>query len=299
MADAFPKPKKAMGEAWFLGERRMFPELLGNIEELTNEQIWAPLEEMAGGPSCFGRHEEWTEWFHYLLPRLVTRDWRPSVYDPAGLLITCFVAQHPDSNGAVPYSTFRSDALVTLGQYLMSSYFWHDGAVDIERCLHKYESADGTREWYDCGGSLSAALFFCLKYLPVEGVAPWFESVIAIKDPYWIEQIIVWLIGAHPILTSTNSQPAGFPEYGPYRVSWDWSHVLSGNYSGDFQEPVVRIPFLPRANCDALLEVVRNWSVGEFFEELLTDPKLEAVAAETPGLSDRFFELYGEEANAG
>jgi hypothetical protein len=54
MADAFPKPRKAMGEAWFMGERRLFPELLGNLDELTNEQIWEPLEELASGQAASG-----------------------------------------------------------------------------------------------------------------------------------------------------------------------------------------------------------------------------------------------------
>lgn len=292
MTSAFPKPKKAMGEAWFMRERTMFPEMLGNLEELTNEQIWAPLEEMASGPSCFGQLQEWTEWFHYLVANLLTREWRPSVYDPAGLLITCFMAQHPYSDGPVPYSAFSSDALATLGQYHMSPYFWHEGTVDIERCLHKYETVDGTREWYNCAGSLSASLFFCLKYLPEAGVAPWFKSVIAIKDFYWIEQIIVWLIGAYPLFTSPNGQPANFADCGPYRVSWDWSHALTGNYSGNLEEPVVRVPFLPKANTKALLEVARSWNVDEFFEELLTNPEVTDVAAETTGLRDHFLGLY-------
>jgi hypothetical protein len=163
-----------------------------------------------------------------------------------GCSITCFVAQHPDSDGVLPYPAFHSDALATIGHYHMSPYFWPGGAVDIERCLHKYETVGGTREWYNCGGSLSASLFFCLKYLPHEGVAPWFESLVAIEDMHWIEQIIVWLVGAHPMLTHQIAQPAELPEDGPYRVSWDWSHDLTGNYSGSFEEPVARVPFLPQ-----------------------------------------------------
>ena len=295
MADAFPKPKKTMGEAWFMGDRRVFPELLGNLDELKNEQIWEPLEEIASGPGCFGQHEEWTGWYHYLLPRLIRRDWR-STYDPAGLLIACFVAQHPNSDGPWPYPKFRSDALATLGRHPMSANFWPDGRVDIERCLHKYETADGTRGWYNCGGSLSASLFFCVKYLPEEHVATWFESVIAINDPFWIAQVIVWLIGAHPLLMSADVQPASFPELGSYGVRWDWSHALRGNYSGEFEEPVVRVPFLPKANSEALLAVARNWNVEGFFKRLLADPQLDSVAAETAGLPDRFLALYRQDS---
>jgi hypothetical protein len=292
MSEVFPKPKTAMGEAWFMGERRMFPYLLENLETLSNEQVWKPLDEWASGPGSFGPLQEWTEWYHYLLPRVLTRDWK-SAYDPAGLLVTCFVGQHPKSDGPWPYPGFRRDALTTLGRYHMSSCFWSVGAVDIERCLKKYAVVRGTREWYNCGGSLSASLLFCLKYLSADEVASWFESVIAIEDPHWIQQMIVWLIGVHPMLTGQIAQPADFPEDGPYRVSWDWSHALKGNYSGDHCETVARVPFLPVENGEALIAVAQRWDVDGFFEELFTDPKLEAVAAETPSLSDDFQELYG------
>ena len=293
LAEAFPRPSRPMGEAWFMGERQMFPELMGNLDELSNEQIWKPLEEIASGPCCFGQFEEWTDWFHYLLPRLLMRDWRPSAYDPAGLLVTCFTAQHPDSEGAFPHPTFLRDALATLGQHRMSPIFWPGGSVDIEHCLHKYEVMGGTREWYNCGGSLSASLFFCLKYLPEQNIVPWFESLTAIDDPYWTEQIIVWLVGAHPMFIGEVAQPVDLPEYGPYCVGWDWSHALTGNYSGDLREPVVRIPFIPTAKSEALLEAARQWDSGEFFLNFLTDPGLSGVAAETIGLQERFLELYG------
>src|SRR5258708_25808974 len=54
MAKAFAKPKNPMGEAWFIGEvREMYPELLGDLDQLTDEQIYKPLEELARGISSF------------------------------------------------------------------------------------------------------------------------------------------------------------------------------------------------------------------------------------------------------
>lgn len=90
-----------MGEAWFMGtEREMYPQLLGDLDALPDEDIARPLEEIASGSSSFGAFEEWIEWYHYLLPRLILRQWVPTYYHPAELLITAFMAQHPTPTAA-------------------------------------------------------------------------------------------------------------------------------------------------------------------------------------------------------
>ena len=35
-----------------------------------------------------------------------------------------------------------------------------------------------------------------------EYVSRWFKSVLEIKSPHWRAQLIVWIVGAHKILTS-------------------------------------------------------------------------------------------------
>ena len=45
MARAFPKPPTPMGEAWFMGnEREMYPQLLGDLDALPDDDIERPLE---------------------------------------------------------------------------------------------------------------------------------------------------------------------------------------------------------------------------------------------------------------
>jgi hypothetical protein len=104
--------------------------------------------------------------------------------------------------------------------------------------------------------------------------------------------MVVWLIGAHPLLSGEIDQPARFPEIGSYGVTWDRSHGLAGNYSGDFDEPVQLIPFLPAANAQIALQAARDCDIGDFFEELATNPVLADVAAETAGIEHRFAKLY-------
>lgn len=58
-----------MGEAWFMSEsRKMFPELLGDLESLPDETVTDALQEIVSGLACFGPYKEWHEWFDYLLP---------------------------------------------------------------------------------------------------------------------------------------------------------------------------------------------------------------------------------------
>jgi hypothetical protein len=292
MCDAFPKPKRIMGEAWFMGERRMFPELCGNLADLTDEQVNDALAELASGPTSFGRREEWNEWYHYLLPRLLERRWGFNLWHPVEMLVGGFMAQYPDPSDRQPYPGFLTDALNTLGRYIMTPHFWPKGELDVSTCLNKFGYPNGIFGWDFSAGLLSSSLFFCLKYLPKDAVRPWLDSVFAIPDQRWRAQLFVWLIGAHPILSGEIGQPAQFPELGAYSVGWHWSWSLGGNYTGSFEEPVSRIPFLPPDNMEAVLQLACDMPAEEFFDDLQTDPELEQIAAETAGIRERFAACY-------
>jgi hypothetical protein len=282
-----------MGEAWFMGtERKMFPQLLGNIDALPDDYIAQALEEISSGSSSFGPFEEWAEWYHYLLPRLIQREWKPTYYHPAELLVTGFMAQYPAPGGSLPYPHFHADAINTLGRYVMSSRCWPKGQLDVVNCLGKWTGPSGIAGWSQAGGLLSASLFFCIKYLPRSGVEEWFRSVIAISNSYWQVQIITWLVGAHPILTGDIQQPSEFPEGAQFGVGWAWSHALNGNYSGTYDGQNRPIPFLPTENRAAVLRVAHGMDVQRFIEDFWTDPSMTAVASETAGLADSFLQLY-------
>ncbi|NIJ19377.1 hypothetical protein FHS95_001046 [Sphingomonas naasensis] len=287
MCAAFPRPREPMGEAWFMSEQReTYPELLGDLAALTDTQIVPPLVEIATGASCFGPRDEWTDWYHYLLPRLLQRPPGPYSRSLAELLITGFMAEHPDPVGRGPYPLFRVDALATLGRYVMSPHLWRNGT--------RFASESGGLS--DCDCLLSASLFFRLKYLDAGAVEPWLESVFAIEDRYWMAQILFWLIGAHPILSGAITQPAQFPEGWPFAVSWNWSHALRGNYSGNFDPPVAESPFLLEENRQAALRTIARVDLAKFIEDVQTDPGLQHLATEMDGAAERFAELYASRA---
>ncbi len=69
----FPQPSEPMGEAWFMGERRMFTYLLGDLDRLPVEALQEPLAELASGTGSFGPQAEWQAWYPYLLGALLPR----------------------------------------------------------------------------------------------------------------------------------------------------------------------------------------------------------------------------------
>ncbi|WP_126012809.1 hypothetical protein [Sphingomonas zeae] len=285
MARAFPKPAAPMGEAWFMApEREMYPQLLGDIATLPDDAVMQPLEEIASGSSNFGLLAEWVEWFHYLLPQLIVRRWKPTYFQPAERLFTAFMNQHPDVEGTLPYPEFYDDALHTLGRYIMSPIFWPDGELDFANCLSKWTGPSGVAGWWRAGNLISASLFFSAKYLAASNVEAWFRSVIGISDRHWQLQVITWLTGANPILTGEINQPAELPENGPFDVGWDWSHAVKGSDVGG--------SFLPLDNRRAIVEVAHDMKVGALFEDVWTDPTMSAIAAEAAGLPEAFLQRY-------
>ncbi len=293
MERAFPKPGRPMGEAWFMSpKRRMYPLLLGDLDAVDDGEIASALEQVATGTSSFGPHEEWTAWFHHLLPRLVARDRTLGSYSGLEVLFTAFMAQHPSGNGPWPYPEFRADALATLGRLAMAQHLWPGGRPDAAACLGKWETPSGLFGWYRAGGLLSASLFFCAKYLPAGDVPDWFGSVLAIGERRWTTQVLTWLVGAHAILAGETVWPSALSHADVFAVDWDWSHVLRGVLPGVVPPAGGPPPFLPAANRAAILRAARLFDAEAFFEDLLTDPELEVVAAEAAGLPERFADLY-------
>lgn len=292
MTDLFVQPTAPMGEAWFIGEvRQFYPELLGDLRELSDEQLIQSLVEIANGVPCFGPLKEWTDWYHYLLPRLIGREWKPVLYHPVELLLTGFFSQHPDRADASPYARFNDDAILALGKYIMSPDFWSITHDEVPKFFCKWEGPSGLNNWDQVDGLLSGSLFYCLKYLPSEAIETWFRSVIAIPNPYWRVQLVTWLVGAHSILTNQISQPAQFSDKLHFAVGWEWSHALSGNYSGDHGASPAIPPFVPERAREAVIQIALEIE-PEWLTEIFTDPRLAQVLAMLPDLPERFEQLY-------
>lgn len=292
---SFTKPKTPMGEAWFMSEQRqMFPELAGDLARLKDERLAKPLQELASGPAAFGPREEWTDWYHYLMPRLLPRAHEglfPSIYE---LLVTAFFTQHPRSGGPQPYPGFFRDSLLSLGRVLMGPECWPGGRIDFVTALHKYHVRRVDRWfWEEASGRLSCAMFFILKYLEAQEVAGWMRSVLAIRSTHWRAQVMVWLVGAHPMLTGAWTQPAEFDDTDYPSVRWLESHVLQGHYTGDYTPGATPEVFLPPENREAAIAAVRSVlaeiDFASWLESLSRYDYLEGELADIPFTFHRLY----------
>jgi hypothetical protein len=285
-----------MGEAWFMGEtRRMYTELLGDLDEVEPDALFDALEAIASGPTCFGQHEEWTEWYHYLLPNLVLGSHAGPVWT-SGLevLATAFFAQHPDSGAAEPHPGFRTDVLLTLGRALMVPDCWPSGNLDVDGCLGKsYLPGAGRWLWDQPSAKLSCSMFLHLKYLSPPEIARWLTSAFAIRSAHWRAQLLAWFVGAHPFLTGVLNQPGEEREDAWPGTQWWSSHCLKGSYSGDFSGSYEDVVFLPPAQRNAGLSAVRQFASRQYVDVWTTEFEIDGVlAAEMGVVPDKFLELY-------
>jgi hypothetical protein len=251
----FSKPSEPMGEAWFMGaSREMYSEALTvPAEDLDNDVVDRMFEAIVGGPPCFGQLEEWRDWFHYLLPRLVPLALRQRTFSYiAEWLAGGTFSQHPDGLEDGSCRGFRGDVLATLGHVLMSQQIWDNGRLKWNGGLFSESRRYEMRSWYldRVSPPISVMLFFCLKYLRPRQIEAWWASVIHIDCPLWRAQLMVWLTGAQPIITGIISQPSQFDEP-DCPVQWEWSHALSGQY------PEGEVPFIPLVNLHAFESAVK------------------------------------------
>ncbi len=224
----FPRPKRAMGEAWFMSEkRRFFHELMGDLPQVPLNQIQKVLDEAVSGPQCFGYRPEWDEWFHYLLVHSISRSHEQYVHYLLEHQISGVMATYPEIDDQEPYPDFMTDLLNTLGQVLMDPAFWQQDRVIHGTILHDYCSHRRPElYWQHTSGDFSASMFFCLKYLHPTQIGPWLDSVAAIDCPHWQAQLFIWLTGAYEVIYSDRLRPEPstldfcYPQVPYPSVSW-------------------------------------------------------------------------------
>lgn len=271
----FPKPSEPMGEAWFMSkERYLYTSLQeGPLVDVSPGELVNVLWEITSGTGSFGRMEEWDAWFKYLLPDLILRGHELDIYYTlAEVTVSAFMVIFPSRLEEV-YEGFREDALATLGACLMSTEFWDGCEGETEEAAYPAANLlaweeDGKPElarWHaGCAPKpISASLFFCLKYLNEEEVGPWFESVVAIEDPYFRAALAVWLLGALDLLESEEARPSAIEKSNP-QVKWQNSFLVESAYEprkspDDALEPTNDLcDFLPREKREALVRAVRR-----------------------------------------
>lgn len=280
-----------MGEAWFMGEnRRMFTDLMGDVDALPIDALQEPLAELASGTSSFGPYGEWRDWFHHLLPRLVPRAHETHAAQPLlELLVTAFMTHYPRGVVDAPYRLFREDALNTLGRAIMDPACWREGRVVAGAILQRRKRPSGLWGWHDASGDVSASLFLHVKYLSRADIPAWIASVLAIACPRWRIQLLAWFVGAHGVLTGRIKDPSASPGDGGPDIGWQWSHCLAGERLAP-DDPASFFPSENRqAVLDALATAMNEDLLLQWLVMIAEDPELEAELFDLP---DRFQELF-------
>jgi hypothetical protein len=292
----FRQPAEPMGEAWFMGdERQMYPELRGDLDELSAYDLKKPLTEIASGTGSFGPMREWHEWYHYLLGALLPRSHEAHVSYLLESLVTAFMAIYPNGVYREPYKGFQEDALLTLGRSIMDSECWNGSDIVIGKVLQRSNNNPAkVWLWWNASGDLSASLFFCLKYLPESAVEPWLLSVLDIPSPHWRAQIVVWFVGAYDLLHDVVRWPSEFPVQDHPDIGWEWSHCLRAELakSDDSGAPPTT-HFIPAATQATALRVLKSYFSEERFLEWLDSiagvSYLEAELGEIPSTFETLY----------
>jgi hypothetical protein len=292
----FPRPDEPMGEAWFIGdERRMFHELMGNLDQVMPRDLQEPLSEIASGTSSFGPMQEWNAWYHYLLGALLPRNHEGYPWYLVESLLTGFMAIYPNGIYTEPYKGFGEDVLLTLGQCMMDSMCWNGSDIAIGKVLRQSnDNPNGVWIWWNASGDFAASMFFCLKYLPESAIAPWLRSVFAIPSPHWRAQVIVWLVGAHGMLNDAVRWPSEFSMRARPSVDWEWSNCLKAEMAAaDDSGAPPESAFIPQASRNAALNVIHTYFTEDRFLEWLdcmsTFPYLALELAEIPATFEALY----------
>ncbi len=212
-----------------MGEvRKTYSELAGDLDQLETSYLQDALEEITSGTTCFGYMDEWTNWFHYLAPRLVQRSSDSYVYYLYEHLVSAFMALYPDETRIDERdNALAKDIFCGLALAPMDPSRWHNGAPCFEKTMYSYQYAKtGHNPWTEVSGDIAAGASLCYKYLSCDELGPWIDSALAINEVHFRTQLLLWCVEAEPLLSGKIRRISKLPEdSGP---SWAWSHALSG-----------------------------------------------------------------------
>jgi hypothetical protein len=199
-------PKRALGEAWFMGdERGRFGSLMHDDPHQWPElDLRNALFEIASGISCFGPRREWQLWCAFLLPRAL-RLLDPAIdaysaryLHPALVTATLANLQRPAFARLPPQ--LPRDLLDTLGRAMFVPSIWQGTRMRADAWCLPFSAGTIHGDMIDPAGAFSASCTLALKLLEPAQLPGWLASALAIDDPYWRAAWVTWLHAAAPMI---------------------------------------------------------------------------------------------------
>ena len=279
-----------MGEAWFMsGRRSTFDDFFARpIAELPIEAFGAFLFELTSGIHSFGDSDgEWSEWLGYCLPDLILRSHESDAFTPLiESTIAAFMNVYWSSELPPIYPTFATDIYSTLGRCLMKPELWIDRATPrLGSMLGMRGGMSDALFWGRTSGDFSAAMFFALRYFPIDSLPRWIDSVLDIAHPAWRARFVTWLWGAAALLRNPVATIHDLERCKP-PIEWDNSHCIGPAEGGSG-------PFIPTARSECALmhfrtrleSVLPHWSFDE-------SPEIARVMSDLGAIDALFDALY-------
>jgi hypothetical protein len=188
MREQFPRPKQWPYKAWFMGKVNYHEGI--DIQNWSNRQLFEYLQDTRSGISSFGRLKIWVDWFHYLLPDLILRAAKEPDSNLHDEIIEYFLVLYRHELYE-EYLSFRRDIFASLATIIMQKSFWVDEKADfLAHCwLEPLEPLQPESN----GLALEHIMLFCLKFLIVEDIAEWVESIAVIESKKWHGRFSRWL----------------------------------------------------------------------------------------------------------
>lgn len=257
MSEYFPRPRNPMGEAWFMGGRRLYTELMvGSPAEWPRDVLEDALSDLTSGPTSFGHMQDWSEWFRFLLPLVIAQGPRDGYISPLETMVSAVMVHRPESDQwRGDYAQFRNDVLQTLRRAMFMPYTGGDCVLDSGRAPRVVEHMPDGHHRFFRGGLFSASVFLVAKYLPVDLLDQWLESLVRIDDALWRAAWVRWLGSAAPLLCEAGRQPSDVSER--LDMGWDESCLVGRLPSDDKPTGPVPTPFLDERRRERLLDAIR------------------------------------------
>ena len=133
-------------------------------------------------------------------------------------------------------------------------------------------------------------MFFCTKYLSASSLDSWIDSVLDISCPHWRAQLVVWFAEAYAVFSGETAVIADLPDESP--IDWAWSHLLNGNYSGEYGNNS-KVPFLSEeTRCKKFEIIAGRLRVVDLDAWLQSIQQFDHVAQAIEGAVELFRERY-------
>jgi hypothetical protein len=255
----FGLPKTPLGEAWFMGDNRFIYEQLSaqGLANLSAIEVEDALYSLTSGLFFFADRPEWSDWFGYLIPRLLREDIGLSEGSPryshstATLALMGLSLRNAERSAARSEGTFAT----VISPWIMSSRFWRGDTFMPLR---------SNTVWLDSWGesgfdtTVCASLFLIWRTLRPEAFHAWVESILSIEDPYWRAHFLIWLGNMLPVFEAGVADLSILMRCNILEMWPNFSTIEIAYQGSPDRQDLKMLSLIPHANIEAMRHALQQ-----------------------------------------